>query len=143
MVNIVLEKFSHITYKKRSENSFIKRIPKGTEYISYDGGIEEDAKYKWWVRMYLCGYKYIAKEDRWYSGDGEYCKTVGDVEKDWNKTVIYDKKADKWYNRPALEICLLNGEKRKMWFDTDEELSEELDHLTKNMKHNIILYCED
>jgi hypothetical protein len=145
MSNIILEKFSHISYGKMHEISVIKKILKGETYFpnNFDFKIKEDYIHKSEIIRLFAGDKCIAKEDRWYSGDGTFVRTINDVISDWNGHIFYDEENNKWYYKPWLEICFLNGDKRKVWFNNDEELTDELERITKNTKNYIILGCED
>lgn len=142
---VVLEKFSHITYKKMYEITVIKKILKDETYLpnAFDFDIKEDYVYKSELIRLFKGDKCIAKEDRWYSGDGTVVRTMDDVISDWNGHIFHDEENDKWYYKPWLEICFLNGEKRKVWFDDDEELNNELERLTANIEHPIVINSED
>ena len=144
-MKIILEKFSHITYKKMYEITVIKKILKGETYLpnAFDFNIKEDYVYKSELIRLFKGDECVAKEDRWYSGDGTVVRTMDDVIYDWNGHIFYDEDNDKWYYKPWLEICLLNGEKRKMWFNNDKDLTDELERLTINFEHKILLECED
>lgn len=144
-MKIILENFSHIKYNKMYEISFIKKILKGETYSpnDFNFNIKEDYIHKSEIIRLFLGNKCIAKEDRWHSGDGIVVRTMDDVISNWNGHIFYDEDNDKWYYKPWLEICLLNGEKRKMWFNNDKDLTDVLERLKINFKHKILLECAD
>lgn len=128
MEHIAFNEFSHVTFKYRTENNTIKRIKKGEHYCQHpflEAIIEEDYDSKFGLVRYFNNWQSTAKEDRWYSGNA-YFKTIEEVVKDWNDHVIYKEEEDKWYIRPWLELTLNDGTKRKTFFNSDEELENEL-----------------
>ena len=133
-MNLLFEKFSHIKYSSKTVNDVLHRVKKGETYIVDDeynaeGVVKEDiVKTSFFKQNTIC----IAKEDRWYSGDNQWFATIEELLSDWNNSVTYDKDEDVFYNRPWLEIYLLNGEKFKKFFDTDQQLVDALDELTKD-----------
>lgn len=133
MEHIAFNEFSHVTFKYRTENNTIKRIKKGEHYCQHpllEAIIEEDYDSKFGLVRYFNDWKSTAKEDRWYSGNA-YFKTVQEVVKDWNDHVVYAEQEDMWYNKPWIEITLLDGSKQKSFLNNDEELEEELDFYGK------------
>ena len=98
---VLFDNFSHVMYSLKSENTRIKQILKGEEYYLVDYGEqpEEDKRKLRPFRFEFCKH-YIAKEDRWKSDLETVLKTVEEVIMDWNDSVMYDEKENKWYNRP-------------------------------------------
>lgn len=120
-------------YSLKSENSYIKRIPKGEKYSvpMFDEHPQED-KRKWRPFRFDGCEHYIAKEDRWKSDSQTVLRTVEEVVEDYNNSVMYDEKEDKWYNRPMLEVYMCNKEGQfKIFFNTDDELFKEINDVYK------------
>ena len=120
---VMFEKVSHVKFKRMTENTWIKRIKKGETYEVSDlwGTFpkEDKCRRKWFSDKYRC----IASEDCWRSDSNNVFRNVSDVVSDWNNSVMYNEDEDKWYNRPWLEVHMLNGQgSYKMYYDSDEEL---------------------
>lgn len=135
----IFDNLSHLTYKEECENTRIRKVNKGEEYHCYwpKEKIEEDAKYRSWFMMAIHDFPYVAKEDRWYSGDGTYLRTVDEVENDWNDHVKYRETKDKFYNKSWVVLHYLDGSDRKKYFSTNDEMFEFIETIKKTMEHPI------
>lgn len=139
MMHEIFDNLSRFTYKEECENTTIRKINKGEEYYcpSPFGEIEEDAKYRSWFMMAIHGFPYITKDDRWYSGDGEYFKTIDEVINNWNGHVKYCESDGRFYNKAWIEIHYLDGCKRMKYFDSDDEMLACVEAIKKTMEHPI------
>jgi len=130
-IKVTFKQFSHIYHSYSCPNEYIKKIEKGEEYHphSWYNYPEEDFVRKIFFGCYQ--HKCVAKETLWRSDSQNYFRNIEDVIKDWNDSIRYDEKTDSWYNRPVMEIHFVDGERRKFYFDTDEELDRKLKEITE------------
>lgn len=135
---ITFKDFSHISYKPLSENNTIKRINKGETYVasffSKCFPKEDIVKKKRLSGEYIC----VAKENRWYTGDGVWLTTIGEVVNEWNNLVLYENLTRKWFNKAYINIHFLDGKELSMYFDTNEEMLEKLEELKEPEKYKTI-----
>lgn len=146
---IAFNQFSHIVLRKSRRNDTINRVGKGEKYEFWLEGILTQPKYPEEdvvniKRILFIGKrcKCVAKEDRWYSGDNTWRRDIREVEEDWNGHVVYREEEDAWYNRPWLEIVMVDGEKYRTYYSTDDELEKALKEMFNEEAHIIHAdYC--
>ena len=141
---IVFKRFSHIAVKKSKRNETIRRVRKGEKYEFWLEGIltqpkypEEDVTRVKRVPFMGKRCECVAKEDRWYSGDDTWCRDIREVEEDWNGHVVYRENEDAWYIRPWIEIVMVDGEKYRTYYSTDDELEKALKEIFNEEVHII------
>ena len=138
-IKITFKEISHIVYKDEiRENKDIKRVHKGEKYhpFEYTSVYPEEDKVKLsFIREMLGVTVCTAKEDRWHY-DYSWFETTELVEEYSEHKVKYDQESDSWYYKPWMEIHFLDGEKRKYYFDTTEELHDTLKNVTMNLGYN-------
>ena len=69
----------------------------------------EDRIYRF-LESFRIDYKFVAKQDRWKAGMCVY-SSIEEAIDDWNDTIMFDKKNQKWYNKAYCVFHFLDGSK--------------------------------
>lgn len=148
--HILFKDLSHIQAICECINPYIKMIPAGTEYFGffrrvYPGCQIDKVKPRWWQCKYLHEDEYVAKEDRWT--DRDTVGTMEDMINEWNNHIkfLINPQDDTTYavTKAHVILHLLDGTKKTIWFDNDNEMNKYLTDTVHRENFNEILFVDD
>ena len=148
--HILFKDLSHIRAICEHINENIKMIPEGEEYSGlflniYPTCEIDHVKPKWWQSYFIHEYDYKATEDRWT--DGDIVGTMEDIVQEWNGHIkfVTDHQDDSTYAVTKSHIILhfLDGEKKTIWFENDNEMNSYLTETMHRVHFNEILFVDD
>ena len=127
-IRVLFDSFSHVKYRKMTPNDSIKKINIGDEYNIYPYAIhpeETGIRKKHW--FFNGGVETRIATEPLFQSVNNYFRTEDEVLDDWNNTVMCID--GKWYNKPWIEIWMLNNEKFRAYYKSDEDMEAALNEL--------------
>ena len=147
--HILFKDLSHIRAICEHINSDITMIAAGDEYSGFFRSVSpsckvDQVKPKWWQDKFLHYDEYVAKEDRWK--DQDTIGTMEDMIQQWDNHIKFltDHQNDSTYAVTKSHIILhfLDGEKKTIWFENDNEMNSYLTETMHRVKFNEILFVD-
>lgn len=146
--HILFKNLSHIQAICEHISEKIKMMPKGEEYSGlfrriYPSCEVDRVKPKWWQSSLIHEYDYRATEDRWC--DHDVVGTMEDMIGEWNGHIKFVTDAHGIHAVKKAHVILhfLNGDKKTVWFENDNEMNSYLTETIHRVNFNEILFADD
>lgn len=127
-IRVLFDSFSHVKYRKTTPNDSIKKINIWEDYDILPNAFHPEKsgirKKHWFFNGGI--ETRIATEPLFKSGN-DYFRTEDEVLDDWNNTVMCID--GKWYNKPWIEIWMLNNEKFRAYYNSDDDMENALNDI--------------